>query len=304
MNVPKKQHWIPRFYLKQFAIPETKNSKIPKVWAYSKKHQDPEPVIISILDAASSRFMYSPLDDKGNRDFYMENRLAELEQIVARIWQEVCYEYIDISNLIRRIISVFLATTILRCNNSFELQKDIYRNMLKQIDCLPKNKSGLPIRKIIYNDKEQEVVFSDWFIFKNASEEDLKRSFVESIKEGTFEFANILLEKKWSFLIFQKPILATSDYPVITVNFNKDKFGIGTEGTIIYFPITPYRVLEIGGPREDNKYFKLDEQWGHCINYLLWTNGCRFMYAHRDTDEILYEICEFIDKQKEKGGQK
>jgi hypothetical protein len=300
MNAPKKQHWVPRFYLKQFAIPETRDSKIPKVWAFSKKHQDPEPAIISILDAASSRFMYSPLDDKGNRDFYMEKRFAELEHLVAQIWQEVCYEYIDISNSVRKAISLFLATMILRSKKSFEQHNNIYRDMLKQIDSLPKDESGKPcIEKIIFSGKEHEFDHSDWFEFKSASEEYLKRSFVETIKEGTYGLANILLKKNWSFLVFSKPILATSDDPVIAVNFNKDKFGIGTEGTIIYLPVTPYRVLEIGGPRENNKYFKLDEQWGHCINYLLWTNGCRFMYAHRNTDEIIFEICKFIDKQKE-----
>ena len=196
-------------------------------------------------------------------------------------------------------MSLFLAIMMLRDKKSFEQHNDIYHNMIKQIDNLPKDKSGNPcIDKVISKGREYKLDRSGWFKFKNASEEDLKRSFVETIKEGTYEFANIVLKKNWSFLNFSKPILATSDKPVITVNFNKDKFGIGTEGTIIYFPLTPYRVLEIGGPREDNKYFKLDDQWGYCMNYLLWTNGCRFMYAHRSTDEVLFEICKFIDKQK------
>jgi hypothetical protein len=299
MTFPKKQHWVPRFYLKEFAIPETKNSKIPQLWAFSKNHSDrKEPSQISIFDAACSRYMYSPLDDKGDRDFHMEKRFEELEDLVAKIWQKVCYEYIDISNSVRKVMSLFLATTILRGKDSFDKHNDSYRNMLKQIDGLPKDKSGRPcIDKVILKGKEYEFDRSGWFEFKNASEEDLKRSFVETIKEGTCEFTNILLKKNWSFLVFSKPILATSDKPIITVNFNR-KFGIGTEGTIIYFPLTPYRVLEIGGPREDNKYFGLDEQWGRCINYLLWTNGCRFMYAHRNTDEVLFEICNFIDKQK------
>jgi hypothetical protein len=300
MTFPKKQHWVPRFYLKEFAIPESKNSKVPQLWAFSKNHSDrKEPSQVSIFDTACSRYMYSPLDDKGKRDFYMEKRFEELEDLVAKIWQKVCYEYIDISDSVRKVMSLFLATTILRNKKSSDQHNSIYRNMLKQIDGLPKDKLGRPcIDKVIFKGKEYEFDCSDWFEFKNASEEDLKRSFVETIKEGTCEFTNILLKKNWSFLVFSKPILATSDKPVITVNFNKDKFGIGTEGTIIYFPLTPCRVLEIGGPREDNKYFGLDEQWGHCINYLLWTDGGRFMYAHRNTDEVLFEICKFIDRQK------
>lgn len=301
MSFPEKQHWVPRFYLKEFAIPESKNSKVPQLWAFSKNHSDrKEPSQVSIFDTACSRYMYSPLDNKGKRDFYMEKRFAKLENLVAKIWQEVCYEYIDISDSVRKVISLFLATMILRNKKSFEQLDDIHRNMIKQLDGLPKDKSGRPcIDKVTFKGKEYAFDNSDWFEVKNASKkEDLKRIFVETIKEGTFEFANILLKKNWSFLFFSKPILATSDNPIITVNYNKDKFGIGSEGTMIYFPLTPYRVLEVGGPREDNKYFGLDEQWGHCINYLLWTNGCRFIYAHRNIDEVLFEICGFIDKQK------
>ena len=246
--------------------------------------------------------MYSPLDYKGKRNFYMEKRLAELENLVAKIWQEVCHEYIDISNSVRKAISLFLATMVLRNKKSFKDLEEIHLNMVKQMDCLPKDKLGRPfIDKVTFKGKEYVFDCSDWFKYKNASKEDLKRYFVENIREGAYEFANILIKKNWSFLIFSKPILATSDDPIITVNLNKDKFGIGSDGTIIYFPLTPYRVLEIGGPREDNKYFKLDEQWGYCINYLLWTNGCRFMYSHRNTDEILFEICKFTDEQKNMG---
>lgn len=300
MNFHKKQHLVPRFYLKEFAIPNSKKNKIPRLWTFSKNHSDPkEPSQVSIFDAASRRYMYSPLDDKGKRDFYMEDRFAELEDLVAQIWQEICYKYIDISDPIRKAMSLFLATMILRVMKSYEQYDSIHRNIIKQIDDLPKDRSGKPcLNKVIYKDKEYEFDNSDWFKFKNASEEDIKRSFIVMIKDGTFEFANILLKKNWSILIFNKPILATSDKPVITVNVNKEKFGITTEGTIIYFPLTPYRALEIGGPRKDNNYYRVDEHWGHCINYLLWTNGCRFMFAHRNTDEILYEICNFVDKQK------
>jgi len=300
MNFPKKQHTVPRFYLKEFAIPESRNSKIPRLWAFSKNHSDPkEPSQVSILDATCRHYMYSPLNDRGERNFYMEERFAELEDLVAQIWQDICYKYIDISDPIRKAMSLFLATMTLRDMKSYEQYENIHRNMIKQIDGLPKDRTGRPcLNKVIYKDKEYEFDNSDWFKFEDASEEDIKRSFIEMIKDGTFEFANILLKKNWSILVFTKPILATSDKPIITVNVNKEKFGIATEGTIIYFPLTPYRVLEIGGKRKDNKYYKVDEHWGYCINYLLWTNGCRFMYAHRNTDEILFEIYNFIDEQE------
>ena len=101
-------------------------SKIPEVWAFSKKHHDPkEPHIISIKDAASSRFMYSPIDENGNRDLRTEKKLENIETLVARIWPDICNDNIAFSDSVRKIMSLFLATIMLRDQKSFDIIKQI-----------------------------------------------------------------------------------------------------------------------------------------------------------------------------------
>jgi len=300
MSISKKQHWVPRFYLKQFAVPETKDSKIPKVWAFSKEHRDPkEPALISIKDAASSRFMYSPLDDQGKRNFITERKLADLEGLISKRWIDICYGFSAFSGSVRKIISLFLATIMLRDQKSFNIIKRTHDNFRSFLDSLPKDDLGIPrVNKFIHKGKEYDIDLSDWQDIKHGSYNHVRQIFVDVINEGAIHFAKILLGKTWSIRIFSKQILATSDAPFIMCNTTKEKYGIGTKGTMVFFPLTPYRALEIGGKGKDSVCYPMSDEYAHLINYLLWTNDCRFIYSHRNTDEVLLEIHNFVEARK------
>ena len=220
MDGPKKQHWVPRFYLEQFAIMETRGSKIPKVWSFSKEHHDPkEPVKVSILDAASSRYMYSPIDGQGNRDFSTEKKLARLEGLVAQIWPDICSDSIAFSGSVRKIMGLFLATIMLRDQKSLNTIKKIHNKLHLFFDRLPKDDLGKPqIKKLFYKGKEFDVDLSDWQNFKNGSDNYIKQIFVNTVNKDVMQIAKILLDKAWSIRIFSKPILATSDVPFIMCN--------------------------------------------------------------------------------------
>ena len=300
MSIPKKQHWVPRFYLKQFAILETKDSKIPQIWTFSKKHHDPkEPALTSIIDVASNRYMYSPLDEQGNRDFSTEKKLADLEGLVSRIWPDICYDSLAFSDSVRKIIGLFLATIMLRDQKSFSIAEKTHSKLRLFFDSLPKDNHGVPqINKFDYKGKKYDIHLSDWQSFKRGSDNYIRQIFVDSINENAIQVAKILLGKAWSIRTFSKPILATSDAPFVMCNTTKETYGIGTEGTNVFFPLTPYRALEIGGNGKDNVCYPMVDKYAHLINYLLWTNDCRFIYSHRNTDEVLLEIRNFVETRK------
>ena len=76
-NKPKRQHWVPRVYLRNFATKETKREKDPAVWALDKTSDNVfKPSIINVL---VEQYLYSPLDDKGNRSFDVEKELSDIE---------------------------------------------------------------------------------------------------------------------------------------------------------------------------------------------------------------------------------
>lgn len=74
MNKPKRQHWVPCFYLRHFATPDTKETDNPLVWVFSKDSGDP--FLTSIKIVAAQTYLDSPRNHAGQLDWTVEKRLA------------------------------------------------------------------------------------------------------------------------------------------------------------------------------------------------------------------------------------
>jgi hypothetical protein len=93
MSKPKRQHWVPCFYLRHFATPDTRQSREPKVWVLSKHAGDP--MLTSIRNVAHQRYLYSPQDEVGNRLWEMESKFADYESVMQRVWPELAEGMVD-----------------------------------------------------------------------------------------------------------------------------------------------------------------------------------------------------------------
>jgi hypothetical protein len=84
MNETKRQHWVPCFYLKYFATPETRETSEPQVWILSKDQG--APALANIKNVANQRYLYSPTTPDGTRSWDMENDLAQYETLMGLVW--------------------------------------------------------------------------------------------------------------------------------------------------------------------------------------------------------------------------
>jgi hypothetical protein len=83
MNQPVNQHWVPQFYLKYFATPDTQQTKNPKTWIFSKDEEDGDPKLTNIRNICAKRFLYSPPDKDGQREWELETRLSDIESLLS-----------------------------------------------------------------------------------------------------------------------------------------------------------------------------------------------------------------------------
>jgi hypothetical protein len=60
MNKSINQHWVPQFYLREFATPDTRESKQPKVWIFSRHDNDGDEKLTWIRNVCAQRYLYSP----------------------------------------------------------------------------------------------------------------------------------------------------------------------------------------------------------------------------------------------------
>jgi hypothetical protein len=292
MNKPKRQHWVPRFYLKEFATPESKNTKNPQVWIYSRTEGDPAKV--NVKDIAVKRYLYSPEDVKGERCWKTEDKLADLESLISRIWPKIANDFVDLSeDSIRKGMSLFIATMILRHPKKLAEYRVLQDKMITLFDDGPKDEFGRPaLESVELNGVVRKVDTSDWELYSNPTEYDYIKFFVDQITNDAHTIANLLMKKRWSIVFSEKPCFITTDNPVITFNLEKEIFGIETKGTFVNFPISPTRVLLIDDRLEEphSKYYPLTRTGAGPSNITAWQEAHNFMITGRDPAEVVDEM--------------
>ncbi|WP_345986342.1 DUF4238 domain-containing protein [Sulfurimonas sp. HSL-1656] len=299
---PIKQHWVPRFYLKEFATLDTRKKKESQVWIFSKEEGDPTKV--NIKDIAAKRYLYSPKDENGERCWKMEDELASLESLMCQIWPDFANSFIDLNNeAFRKGISLFLATMLLRHPKRLNEYDHLQKQMIDFYDSLPKDENGNPM---IGSIKTKEGVFefdsSDWGRYSNPKDYDKQKFFVDTIKSSAIEIAEMLMKKRWSVVFSESEQFITSDNPLIISNRligEMGNYGLNTKGTEITFPISPTRVLIMDDMFEQphSQYYSLQGDTASAINLKTWLNVHQFMITHRNPDEVNYEMMKFLDKR-------
>ncbi len=124
MNPPKCQHWVPKFYLRYFATPETRDKKIAKAWVFSKHETDGDECLKSVRAICGMNYLYTPKDGMGERVWHLENKLDKLEATLGLIWPDLADGFVDINDpALRKGLSLFVAVMHLRnpeCRQSIE----------------------------------------------------------------------------------------------------------------------------------------------------------------------------------------
>jgi len=307
ISKPKNQHWVPRFYLKHFCDPNTKNSKNPQVWVFHKIKREVKK--IGIEGFATSRYLYSPKDRTGNRDWSLEEKFASLESHLSQIWDGLIEQKIDLYGweALRKSIALFVSLLILRHPDNIELSHSLHSKFVELFDSLPKDKNGNPVCDgISVNGEFRPMNTSDFAEYKNPGLDNIQRMFVDGINTGATELAFKLLEKRWSVLFSEEPIFMTSDKPVIIQNEKTDFTGVGTPGAILVFPMSPKKVLMMDDLHDQPKgrYYPIHNNDASPINLLLLQSATRFVVCHRKidfTNDIMKFTESYIHSRKKWG---
>jgi hypothetical protein len=298
-NIPKNQHWVPKFYLKHFATTETRNQNNPKVWIFDKESESP-PRLVDVKSQCAKRYLYSPINNDGTRDLFLEKKLGRLEDALAPLWSSLANEclYISKDDPFRKGISLFVSSMILRNPDTRIELKNSYREITK---CIQDEPDINDIQAIEINGTNLDFNLDDWDRFLNRTSNDHHRFFTDYVFSNIRKIAEQLLEKRWSIIFSDKPRFITSDKPVSINHLTKEKFGVDfgleTEGSFVIFPISPHRLLIMDDKYEEPEwqyYAPKDNRFGF-YNFLIWKNSRRLMISFRDINEVLREIDDEIE---------
>lgn len=298
-NRPKNQHWVPRFYLRQFATPETRTQDEAQVWMFSNQEGDGDERLTNIKNVCAQRYLYSPLDDSGQRIWALEEKLADLEARLASLWPVLATELMDFGqDDVRKLVALFMSVMHLRSPDTLQAVEEIHGRLVSLYETAPRNHDGAPAVEIVSASGEaQPLDTRGWERYRTAGTNDHQLFFAQMIQSEAVRIAERLTQKRWSTLLSDEDAFVTSDRPVSVLHQSREVFGIGTPGSVVIFPITPRRLLVMDDRHEEppNQYYLLGQDSVGPLNGLIWRNG-RLLLTGRPIPDVLTELMSSADE--------
>ena len=244
---------MPQFYLRRFAIPETRHSDHPQIWAFPIDKG--EEFYARTRNVAAKRDLYTYCGPE------VDQRLGDLESFLGQHWSKFADDHYPVHVPFKKGLGLFISTLYLRHPAELERQRHDRQMWAKLVREAPRDASGkLLINSISVRGQTFEVDPAEIEALGKDTDADVKASWGERILGDTGQLAKHLLTLPWSVIFSDKPAFVTTDHPVALGHATKERPGFRSPGTIIHFPISPTRLLVIGDPRfQDGMIYPVKE---------------------------------------------
>jgi hypothetical protein len=289
-NIPKRQHYVPKFYLKEFATDNTYGKKDKaQVHIYDLENEKKD--IRNIKTIAYEKYLYSPQNEENPRSSYMEDKLADMESLMSKIWKGFANTRMGLSSSMKKGVSLFIATLILRHPENLDKNKEM-KTFLDNVilNNIPEGETKF---SFIANGKENIINLQEVKDSYNSTEYEESVFFIENIELLSIKIAEELIKKKWSIIASEEKVFITSDRPVIISNPTGGLLGIGSKGVVISLPLSPSRLLILEdniNNEEDLTEYPLNKGHASFFNRHIFSNGFRYIIGHKDIEEVVNEI--------------
>jgi hypothetical protein len=295
----KHQHWVPQFYLRYFATADTRHSDAPKVWIFSKNAEDGDEKLTSVRNVCGQRYLYSPRLASGDRDWALEDRLNNVENLLGAIWSDLATSFLDLADEhLRKALALFVAVTHMRHPATRLQLMKLHGDLVALYETGPMHPDGTPdVDSVEINGKLFELDRTGWHDFRNQGKDGHDRAFAKAVRSEAGKMAKVLLGKRWSVLCSENEAFVTSDKPVALSHLERQRFGYGTQGVIVSLPLSPTRLLVMDDRHSEpaNQYYPLDSRTAGDINLTTWRAATRFLITGRPVPDVLAELVALED---------
>lgn len=294
------QHWVPKFYLRYFATPQTRETDSPQVWIFSKRDEDGDEKLTHVRNVCAKRFLYTPFQEDGSRIWDLESRLGEVEALLGSLWRELAEGYVALDDEhVRMGLSLFVAIMHTRNPAVREQVERMHQSILDSFKDVPLRSDGNPdVEAVEINGQVHAIDTRGWQAYRQWGKNGHDRFFADMVKTQTGDIAKMLLKKRWSVVCCDTDVFITTDKPVAMHHQQREKYGFGTPGAILTFPLGPKRLLVMDDLHHEpaNQYYPLKDGNAGAFNMTTWHSGSRFMITGRPIPEVLAELVALDDR--------
>lgn len=295
----KHLHWVPEFYLRYFATPNSRSAKRPQIWIFSKDDSSCDESPTNIRNVCGKRYLYAPLEQDGSRNWELEDQLEKLEATLGQVWKELAEGFVRLDDsAIRKGVSLFVAVMHLRNPETRRKVETIHQKLVAVLTNMPSRPDGTPaLDHVEINGRWFPVEVEGWHEFSSWGKNDHDKFFASVVRSEAIHLAEMLIKKRWSIVCADTDVFVTSDKPVVLQHLSRHVFGFGTSDGIVTFPLGPRRLLVMDDMHDEpeNQYYALQPSNAGAFNLSIWQNCSRFMITGRPVQEVLAEICNGAD---------
>ena len=289
MSDPVRQHWVPKVYLRQFAIGGDSQSNDPQVYMYDlhegKQHTP------SISNVTVKKHLYTITHNR-EKDFHVETQLADLESRVRpQLLALSNGENVLGQDEHRKLIASFLATLFMRNKTAIRFHEGLRTELIGNA----KEKPGSSTVFTSLGENQYEFPSQIWEQFQNLDDSGKKNLFSSSILKTAQPVANVIKELKWVLLAAEDGNFITSDIPLVVYHPGEERWGIGTKGTHIHIAISPKCVLLLGTDLslQANKKHSVSREAVDSLNGLTMTQADRQLISSIGFEHMRKTIADF-----------
>lgn len=267
-NEPVKQHYIPQVYLRNFCNENDKLCLFDTVKNEIFENMTTKKVLLQ-------RHFYTFTDEKGNKDYQLEEWFSEIESNTKPIFDKIINKQTITINE-KEQLALFIALLQNRTPTALDLQDSFAKpamEWMKNMHLYNGDFDGIIKECPLGEDKGREYI-------KKMDMSLTKQAQWHMQIEQAITFANYYTNMEWTFFYTKHGSFITTDNPLIILSESKN-IGIGIKGNTKIVALSSEIVLMIGdvGKVAVHGSEINDKKQIRNLNILLFLNRNRFAIA-------------------------
>jgi Protein of unknown function (DUF4238) len=291
MSFPKRQHYVPRMYLRHFKAVDS------RVWVYDTKNDTQLPLALENVAVQKHFYTYEGAD--GTLHPELELALGEVESKSAPIFDNLLSGR-PISRDSKAILSGFLATMYLRTPAIRRLAADLRSALIKRnvSERIAKGEQLNVIDGETATTPDHSITLEELNTFDVTYEVPQNAPLI--VLGGAKKISQPLFDMNWSLVTPRNGYFVTSDHPVVFASSDVIKDTLDEVGDFnrpeatISFPLSPNKLLVVHWGQTLSHTWLCNKQIvrpdGTCNSHGLgYLNGLRAAHAEQYIYAHLYD---------------
>lgn len=266
-NAPVRQHWVPKTYLRGFCADSQDRGQIHTCDLTTGKR-----FLASLDRVAVQKHLYTLDQNSEHPSYAVEEALSRLETEATILLTDIrSSEELPTETAATAVLARFVAVLHMRTRQGLQMVEGLRNEVCRDGDPFQVDRQGDLANAL-----------------GSLKSEGVRELFARAVVVVGERIATHVKTMHWRLLRAESGYFVTSENPVISFHRTSERWGIGTPGVHVLFPISPTLMLFMANEKvlqgEGTKVARAEAVKG--LNGMIVLAAEQYLYSHRPFDGI------------------